>query len=618
MTIAHLVSGLPAVMIEAALRAALVAATVEAAIALFRIRHAGLRSAMTRGGLIVSLAMPVLMWATPQIFLRAAQAAAPSVYAASPHAAPAAATAEITQPARSPHADIMVPTAQSARHAATPVSSTPISHLKIDWLAFAYLVIAGVGVTRIAYGLAVGEKLRRRAKPIRLAVAFDLRESQSVRVPMTFGWPSTSVILPETWKFWDEGKLAAVLHHEGAHVRRADFLFNALANLNAALFWFSPIAWLQKSRLAALSEHACDDCAIAAVGDGAAYADVLLSFAGRTTTPALSLSMARGEISRRIERALDGSALAPRRTPAAVKLGFAAILAAAAYGAAAVTLAEAPAKSAVKPVVKSATAAVPTPPPAPKPAPLPHPAPAAKPIALLPPVTPAPHVAPLAPLPPPDTDALLAGGDDGDGASVVTTDNDDDTYSWSRDAHGRNESLTISRDRIEYAHDDKSYVITDKATLARARVILQPSEDLGRKQEALGRAQEKLGAKQEKLSERQEEAEVEAGDLQEKFRDKMNELEEFASRPTLSQSEIGEMQSRLGDLQGALGELQARAAAGQASLSQSRSQLGAEQAELGRRQAELGRQQEAASRLAYSQIRELIDNAIRSGIAEEE
>ena len=62
--------------------------------------------------------------------------------------------------------------------------------------------------------------------------------------------------MPSSWREWDSRKLNAVILHEYAHIDRGDFAVQLLASLHAAVFWFSPVAWLLQSQLAALAEQA--------------------------------------------------------------------------------------------------------------------------------------------------------------------------------------------------------------------------------------------------------------------------------------------------------------------------------------------------------------------------
>src|SRR5207249_2886331 len=81
------------------------------------------------------------------------------------------------------------------------------------------------------------------------------------------------------YRQWPDGKLNAVLAHENEHVRRRDPLFQWLALLNRAVFWFHPLAWWLERRLAALSEEACDMAVIERGHDPREYCEYLLEMA---------------------------------------------------------------------------------------------------------------------------------------------------------------------------------------------------------------------------------------------------------------------------------------------------------------------------------------------------
>jgi TonB family protein len=139
----------------------------------------------------------------------------------------------------------------------------------------------------------------------------QLRASRSVLVPLTLGWREPIILFPQDWEIWDDWKLRAVMSHELAHIRRADWLVAIAASLNRCVFWFHPLAWSLERRLAACAEQATDEAALVATGDPRRYAGTLLEFAAALKTSGSRLThpgvaMARSpKISRRIERILD-------------------------------------------------------------------------------------------------------------------------------------------------------------------------------------------------------------------------------------------------------------------------------------------------------------------------
>ena len=126
-------------------------------------------------------------------------------------------------------------------------------------------------LVQLIYGYVFARRLVRHSKPVD---GPRLRESEWISVPMTVGQIAPVILLPNGWREWDEAKLRAVLAHEEAHVRRADWAIGVMSRINCCVFWFHPLAWWLKRELALLAEHACDDSALRQVGDRQQYARV--------------------------------------------------------------------------------------------------------------------------------------------------------------------------------------------------------------------------------------------------------------------------------------------------------------------------------------------------------
>lgn len=86
-----------------------------------------------------------------------------------------------------------------------------------------------------------------------------VRVSTEVHVPVAVESDADVVILlPDSWKRWDETKLRLVMLHEMCHVKRNDPATTLLACFATCIFWFHPLAWFLKRRLASLAEDAGD------------------------------------------------------------------------------------------------------------------------------------------------------------------------------------------------------------------------------------------------------------------------------------------------------------------------------------------------------------------------
>jgi hypothetical protein len=167
----------------------------------------------------------------------------------------------------------------------------------------------------------------------------------------------------------------------------------------------------------------------------------------------------------------------------------------------------------------------------------------------------------------------------GDLHLVMMTGGDSSSINGDSDDWNRARSLRRNGEGLLYFRKDGSaYVVRDATMLARADAIMEPQRELGRRQGALGRQQAALGRQQAALGRRQ--------------------------------TWIGARQWR------ANADANASMSRSMGDLGASQAQLGRQQAELGRQQGELGRQQAALGKIANAKLRDLIDEAMRRGLAQ--
>jgi beta-lactamase regulating signal transducer with metallopeptidase domain len=139
---------------------------------------------------------------------------------------------------------------------------------------------------------------------------------------MTWSYRHPVVLLPEEAADWDQGRLKAVLLHELAHVRRADWVFQVLAWTACSVLWFNPAVWLATRAMRDGMEGAADDAVLAAGVRPSDYASVLLSSASeirrRSAVPLLAgiSVVSRPGIEVRIRAVLEASPLSRRASPA--------------------------------------------------------------------------------------------------------------------------------------------------------------------------------------------------------------------------------------------------------------------------------------------------------------
>jgi len=285
---------MPRLIVECAVRAALIALGTAAVLCLLRVKSAGARHAAWAGVLVLMLLLPAWMAWGPRAAVRLLPAA-PATAAAVPIV--------LAAPLLPADAPSPVPAVRSAPW---------------DWatcMAAVYLL----GVFTLLARLAVGT-LRARTMIRRAANCEGRLTSPSCAAPVTVGWLRPAVILPECWSAWPRAQLDAVLAHEGEHVRRRDPLVEWLALLNRAIFWFHPLAWWLERHLNALAEEACDASVLARGHDPYDYSAYLLDFArlvaqsGRRVN-AVGMAMPGSALPQRIRRILAGGP-APRLTRA--------------------------------------------------------------------------------------------------------------------------------------------------------------------------------------------------------------------------------------------------------------------------------------------------------------
>jgi beta-lactamase regulating signal transducer with metallopeptidase domain len=511
-----------------------------------------------------------------------------------------------------------IPRAQGTFAAVSNTVSTRFELSPVRWnvvAAVVYLAISSFLLARLFVGLAFGRRLRRASEVIRetrITVRFASRaqalglsftpeaaESEFISVPVTMGVLRPAVLLPTTWRDWDDGKLDAVIAHEVSHVARRDTLTQRLSLLHCAIFWFSPLAWWLNRHLADLAEQASDEIALACGVDSKAYAKTLLGFfealqgaPRRVWWQGVSMASAGGA-ERRIERILAWKGAVAMSLRKSIAIVVVALAVPVVY----LTASAHPAARNADPQSSTSVevAQDQTPPPL-----------------------------------PPSSHATRSSKKSSN-RSFYSYGNDNNEEQRFVIASGMSDSLTMSGtqedgehveelrkkiqgDFIWFRHDGKSYVIRDQATVDRAKAFWAPQEELGKKQEELGKQQEALGKQQEELGSKMEQIHVEVPDMTKEIEKLQAELKKLNSSATVEQ--IGQIQSEIGDLQSKIGDIQSQAGDQQSKLGDEMGVLGEKQGKLGEQQGELGRQQGELAHQASRQMKQLLDETIAKGTAQ--
>ena len=672
-----------------AARALALAAAAGLALTAFRVRTTSVRLFTWTAVLYAALAMPLLGRMLPPLPLPA-PAFLQSGSLRSEVMRPSPKAGELVQPAaqvkvRTAH-NLAVKTTSSTEFTyalSTPAiqaaPSSPAWSL-IPWKSVAagiYLAVAFLLLLRFFVGLAFSRRLMRASQIIndpRMTQRLTARayaagltfippaaESEFISVPVTMGALRSTILLPASWREWDNLKIDAVVAHEMSHVARRDAVTQRLSLLHRAIFWFSPLAWWLDRHLADLAEQASDEAALSCGADRQHYARTLLGFfealhaaPGRVWWQGVSMAKV-GQAEQRLERILTwkGSvAMRLKKSIAVVVITLAVpvvYLAAAARLAAHVVDPTGP-ELAQTQLINVQLAQVrltqdQTPPPAPVAVPAPAPAPRAR-VDVTPPPTPAivpraavhvyspmaptAHLAPMAPMPPAAhySQSYGSGSSYGHGSSYAYGYDDDQRFII---VSGKSDSLTMSGtgddakmveelkktipgDFIWFERSGKSYVIRDQATIDRARAFWAPQEELGKKQEELGKQQEALGKQQEELGEKMEQVRVNVPDMTAELDKLRAELKQLSSGATMDQ--VGHLQEEIGELQEKIGELQSHAGDQQGKLGEEMGALGEKQGKLGEQQGKLGEQQGKLAEQANRQMKQLLTDSITKGTAQ--
>lgn len=111
-------------------------------------------------------------------------------------------------------------------------------------------------------------------RPLRRFV--QVRRSDRIAAPLTYGVLQPVVLLPSRMDLTDRENLAYVLEHEYTHIQRFDTLRKYLLAAGLCLHWFNPLVWLMYFLANRDIELACDEAVVRSGADRRGYALALL------------------------------------------------------------------------------------------------------------------------------------------------------------------------------------------------------------------------------------------------------------------------------------------------------------------------------------------------------
>jgi GWxTD domain-containing protein len=259
---------------ECAIRATVVMVTVILILRALRVRSPRVLHRTWTGVLLAMLLLPAIKIWSPGIPLRVLPPPPQAVPRQSSEAAPARWEAR----------PIGLTAASDAPSLPVPVQSSPAPPVGGDafgvpeTLFLIYLAGLSLLLIRLLLGMVLALRLFRGA-----ASDGACFYSERCSAPVSLGWFRPRVLLPAHAMHWGKEKLDAVMAHEQAHARRRDPLIEWFAMLNRCVYWFHPLAWWLRRRLAVLAEQACDEAVLAKGHEPAHYAGLLLELARSVT-----------------------------------------------------------------------------------------------------------------------------------------------------------------------------------------------------------------------------------------------------------------------------------------------------------------------------------------------
>jgi bla regulator protein blaR1 len=297
-----------ALVLEVALKSALIAGGALALLAVLKRLPAAQRAFVAHVGLALALMTPIWMLFGPRLEMTGPWSRTPAPLPETP-----------VVPA-------MTPAATSVATDAFVVTGEMIA-------VGAYALIAALLLAALAISLWRLLRLQRDAAVLAEPTWLMALAHAQQRMGMKQGTAllqNASLCSPVSWGFLrptimvnpailESGEKAeAVLAHELAHVVRMDWLNLLIARLATAVLWFNPLIWLLAWQAHELREEAADDVVLRGDVRRSDYAALLVDFARRERARPLAaahgVSPAKDALKRRLARVLDPHA---RRDPAA-------------------------------------------------------------------------------------------------------------------------------------------------------------------------------------------------------------------------------------------------------------------------------------------------------------
>ncbi len=150
------------------------------------------------------------------------------------------------------------------------------------------------------------EKLDDLRARLRMTRPVTVLESCFAEVPVVIGHLRPVILMPVgLLAGLPTGQIEAILLHELAHIRRADYLVNLMQTLVEGLLFYHPAVWWISNAIRTERENCCDDLVVLTNVDAHEYATALAALAeNRWTLRQAALAATGGNLVNRIRRLL--------------------------------------------------------------------------------------------------------------------------------------------------------------------------------------------------------------------------------------------------------------------------------------------------------------------------
>jgi GWxTD domain-containing protein len=170
-----------------------------------------------------------------------------------------------------------------------------------SWIAAQRLRRLGACAAPEEWSRRVGELAVR----LKISRHVALLESCLAEVPMLIGYLRPVILVPiGMLAALPIDQVEAILLHELAHIRRADYLVNLLQTAIESVFFYHPAVWWISSVVRAERENCCDDFVLARDTDPRAYAAALIALEQGRGAAIMALAANDGNLVRRVRRVL--------------------------------------------------------------------------------------------------------------------------------------------------------------------------------------------------------------------------------------------------------------------------------------------------------------------------